>query len=293
MKKRSVTAVVNTEASRVQKQLSELREKLHASFDAIEIVEVKKAKDLKRHSRAAIEKNPDVLLIVGGDGTILSLLKEADDLGYKKPIGIIPLGTSNYLARNMGFDLSVDDAINRVKEGKTTELYLPEANSNYFTLMLTIGLTTAVSENIEVKFKQRFGQFAYVFEAFRQLAKKDAFTYEVTVDGDKTYKGITHQIVVANADLNTQLQVVPGSKMDEQWLRLSIYEDNDSKLRLLFMLIGYIATLGRYKKGLRSIKAKTIEIKTTPKQSSAVDGELVTSTPLSVKIRDTSVTLYT
>ncbi len=293
MKKSNAVAIVNVQASRVQKQLRELRDTLTEAFEAIDIVEVEDAKKLKKFARESIKKNPDTLLVVGGDGTILTILKEADDLDYKKPIGIIPLGTSNYLARNMGFDLSIKDAIERVKKGKTTELYLPEANGNYFTLMLTIGLTTAVSENIEVKFKQRFGQFAYVFEAFRQLTKKDAFTYEVTVDGEKTYKGITHQIVVANADLNTQLQVVPGSKMNEQWLRLSIYEDNDSKLRLLFMLIGYVFTLGRYKKGLRSIKAKTIDIKTTPTQSSAVDGEPVTSTPLSVKIHDTSVRLYT
>lgn len=96
--------------------------------------------------------NPDLIVVAGGDGTIRLLLGALSETGSKTPVGIIPLGTGNQLARNLGFyepsllTDSIDDAINVIAAGHIETVDLGRMNGEYFCIAAGIGpLSDAVA----------------------------------------------------------------------------------------------------------------------------------------------------
>src|SRR5690606_15247391 len=120
---------------------------------------------------------PDTVLIGGGDGTIIEAINYFVKHGYKGAFGIIPLGTSNYLARNLKIPISLSGSLDKIAKGREKSITLPEVNGKSFALMTMIGISTEISDNVEVSLKQKLGQFAYIIETFKHLRHHESFNY--------------------------------------------------------------------------------------------------------------------
>ena len=130
-----------------------------------------------------------VLAVAGGDGTINEavngLIAAAGTAqAAPLPLAIVPLGTANVLAREIGQAISSGAAAETALRGQARQVYLGQANGRCFTIMAGVVFDAHVVANVSLGLKRRIGKLAYVWEALRQLFLFPYARYRVTVDGD-------------------------------------------------------------------------------------------------------------
>ncbi|HEY8313356.1 MAG TPA: YegS/Rv2252/BmrU family lipid kinase [Candidatus Baltobacteraceae bacterium] len=165
-----------------------------------------------------VEREPyDAIVAAGGDGTIVSSLAEA--MQAKVPLGIIPLGTFNDLARTFGIPLDVPGACAIVAGGTTREIDVGRVNGAYFVNEASIGISTRIARRQTPELKQRFGFFGVAGTTIQTLAQHRPFFAEVDFDG-RSEQFRTVQLTFANSYHFGGLIEVPGGSIDNGMLEL-------------------------------------------------------------------------
>jgi diacylglycerol kinase family enzyme len=106
-------------------------------------------------ARQAANGDADIIVAGGGDGTIATVAEHI--AGTEKALGVLPLGTFNYFARNLGIPLELDGALDVLAGGASVSVDVGEVNGNLFLNNSSIGLYPAVLEHRESTYR-RFGR---------------------------------------------------------------------------------------------------------------------------------------
>lgn len=283
MKTTDYTLVINLSSRQSEKALANIKKAFRASKSSLSVIAVKDPKKLNDAFAKAIKKNPGVIILGGGDGTLISGIEYLSNADYKKPIGLLPLGTANYLARNLSLPLSIEDSIAILLKGKSREIPIGIANKKFFALIFVIGLTQAVSDNISDTFKRRFGQIAYVIELVKQTKNHTAFRY--TIDSPslkKPLKGTSHQILVYNSDLNQQLKLVPDHALRKPTLKIIVSRTGHSISKLYLGFLIHVLSFGKFRPFMRVFEAQKLTIETDPRLPADYDGEVAGKSPFEI-----------
>ena len=135
-----LNAAAGLRPGQVQGEAARVRE-LFASVGVDAEVRERSGPDLLAAARDAATSDVDVVVMGGGDGTISA---GAGGLaGTGKPMGVLPLGTLNHFARDLGIPSELEDAVRNVAEGVVREVDLGEANERVFVNNSSIGLYPA------------------------------------------------------------------------------------------------------------------------------------------------------
>ncbi len=251
----------------------------------LKTIEVNDTKKLKGAFQKALDMKADVIVLGGGDGTLISGIEYLSMKDYKKPIGLLPLGTANYLIRNLGISLDLDESIETLIKGKHRTIPIGVANGKFFALTFIVGITQRVSHEVSNKLKRQFGQFAYIWELVKQTKNHEAFKYIVESPSlNKPLKGKTHQIIVYNSDLNVQLKLVPDHDISHNSLKVVISRCGRSKLRLYIGFLSHIVSFGRLRPYMHIFKTQSLNIKTEPILPADFDGETQGKSPYEINI---------
>jgi diacylglycerol kinase (ATP) len=141
---------------------------------------------------------PRLVVAAGGDGTINEVI---NGLGKEATLGILPLGTANVLARELGLPLDAERACERILRGEGTRIDLGVATNREgverrFACMAGIGFDAHVVRAVTPRLKRYLRGLAFALTAFKVLAKED-FPWVHVTHGDTTY--VTRFAIVANA----------------------------------------------------------------------------------------------
>ena len=267
---KSTVIIVNLGSGTAKQKFAEIEDSLKDAKTFI----VKNPKEFSSVYIKALKVKPKKVVLAGGDGTIIKGIESLVKLGYKGKFALLPFGTANYLARNLDIPLTPREALETAMNGqKTAKVPLGSANGQLFALMFTMGLTRSVSDNVNDLLKQKIGQLAYIIELFKQSKKHEAFSYEVEANG-KTIKGVTHQFLAYNSDLNPQLKLVPDHELKKPTIKVVISKSKHNILRLFFSFLLFIFTFGKYTRMLKVYEFEKLTIKTSPMQKFSLDGEV-------------------
>jgi YegS/Rv2252/BmrU family lipid kinase len=166
---------------------------------APEVLMTRSAEDGRRFATELCQRHRKPLIIAsGGDGTVNDVLN-----GITTPealLAVLPLGTTNVLARELGIS-SVADAVRRIVRGESRPLPvgLLESDSGvrrHFLLMAGIGIDGAVVAGVRGAEKGRFGKGAYLLAAYRMLRDWPDATFTVSANGTSRE---CHTLIVSNA----------------------------------------------------------------------------------------------
>ena len=111
----------------------------------------------------------DAVVLAGGDGTVNQAAEALVASGL--PVGILPRGTANDLARAIGLPLDLAAAAEVIVAGATRRIDVGEVNGKRFFNVAHIGLGAALADSLTGRMKRRFGPFAYALAAARTLAR--------------------------------------------------------------------------------------------------------------------------
>lgn len=223
----------------------------------------------------------DILILGGGDGTLCMSLESVLKTGL--PLGILPMGNANDLARTLSIPLGIRAACEIIAAGHTTRIDLGCVNGKHFFNVASMGLSVRIARRLTNEKKRRFGLASYIGAAWEAVTKARSFSAEVVCDGNREdMRSI--QIAVGNGRYyGGGMTVANDAAIDDGWLDLySVSRVPFWKLILLVPLL----RLGRhgYAKYVKIRRAQTIEITTDRILSINTDGEVTTRTPASFEV---------
>ncbi len=124
-------------------------------------------------ARKAVAEGVDLVLVAGGDGTINEVVNGM--VGSTVPMGILPAGTANVLAMEMGLGSNLEQAAARLGECKPERVAVGRLNgkgtSRHFLLMAGVGLDARIVSEVSVSLKALTGKFAYWVAGFAQMRR--------------------------------------------------------------------------------------------------------------------------
>lgn len=254
-------------------------------------------------TREALTAGVDVVIAAGGDGTVRYV---ADVLaGSETPMGLVPLGTGNLLARNLGINIKDPlAAAQDVLHGTATSIDIVRAvldhgrEEHLFLVAAGLGYDASIMANTHDGLKDRVGWLAYVEAGIRHLPGKPV-TAGISVDGGNPVRRKVRGVMVGNCGkLMGGLEIFPAAVIDDGILDLLTLCP-----RGRFGWLGVLwRVFGKKRKGTASVQSfsgKTAQIALDHPQEFQLDGDhlgpvqhlQVTVEPLALGIRMKAVDL--
>jgi YegS/Rv2252/BmrU family lipid kinase len=237
----------------------------------------------ERYSQTIRQHNQqiDLVIIGGGDGSINAAIDGL--LDTELPLGILPLGTANNLARTLQIPNSIPQACEVIARGKTQLIDIGWVNGQYFLNIASLGLSAEVNRRVSKRLKKHWGVFAYIITALQVLATIRPFWVDIYVD-NQSIETKTLQITIANGRYyGSGLVIADDATIDDERLDLHSLEIQ-SWWQVLPLLPAALLGKSPTGEGVRLIKGKDIEIHTRKPHPINTDGEKTTKTPARFRV---------
>ena len=171
-------------------------------------------------AEAAVAEQVDVVLASGGDGTVTACAEGVAGSGV--PLAVLPAGTGNLLARNLGLPLALDQALAVGLTGRDRRLDVGNVNGHPFVAMAGIGFDAMLLDSTGEPLKKRLGWMAYAVSALRHLRARPVRA-TLRADGRPVLRRRASGIIVANVGaLQGGLVLLPGAEPDDGVLDLMV-----------------------------------------------------------------------
>lgn len=272
--------LVNRHARRGQQQLDAAVQQLRdLGFELFEepIDHPDRLPELIRQYRDRVDR----VIVGGGDGTLNAAVEGLVDAQI--PLGILPLGTANDLARTLGIPTDLTEACRIIAHGKVQPIDLGWVNGKYFFNVASLGLSVQITRKLTKQAKKRWGVLAYAATAFQVLWRTRRFGAEIRTE-ERAERVKTAQIAVGNGRFyGGGMAVAADAAIDDE--RLDLYSlEIDHWWQMLFVLPalkrGNHATLP----WVQTWQGKEFYVYTRKPKAINTDGEITTATPAHFRV---------
>lgn len=244
---------------------------------------------------AALKAKPDALVVVGGDGMASLGVNHVAETGI--PLGIVPSGTGNDMARGLGIPIrNTDRAIaalfaalavppRRIDAGFVTR---SDGTTNWFAGVLSAGFDAIVNERANLMHWPR-GRQRYNLALLRELAMLKPIRYRLTVDGEKSETDAVLVAVANNVSLGGGMRITPDAEIDDGLLDVFVVEPLS---RTAFLRIFPRVFKGTHVTDARVSIRRARRIRVDADNVVAyADGERVAALPLEIEVRPGALTV--
>ncbi|KQZ73278.1 lipid kinase [Sphingopyxis sp. Root214] len=243
------------------------------------------ARDITR-----LHQSADAIVVCGGDGSISSSAPAVIESGL--PLGIIPAGTANDLARTLSIPLDFAAAADVIVAGHKKQIDIGMVNGHAFFNVASIGLSSELAQKMDPGIKKRFGRLGYAVAALRIMAGARRFRARIVEKGSGTSVR-TYQIAIGNGRLYGGGNVVEETAaIDDGALDLYSLEMRNLWKSALMARAFRSGTHGAWKE-VRTARCVEFDIETRRPMPINTDGEIVTATPARFSVLPGAVTVFT
>ena len=231
----------------------------------------------------------DFVIACGGDGTLSGAAPAIIKTGL--PMGILPMGTANDLARTLGIPNGLEQAADIIIAGYKREIDLGEVNGHPFFNVASLGLSSDLAGSLDNTLKRRFGRLGYAIAAIKVLSRAKAFrAMIITKDGATRVK--TLQIAVGNGRHYGGGNVIEKTAAIDDGM-LDLYSlELGSVWKLALMAKSFRAGSHGAWQEVRTERCTEFEVRTRKAMPVNCDGELITQTPATFKLLRNAVTVF-
>jgi YegS/Rv2252/BmrU family lipid kinase len=234
--------------------------------------------------RSALEGEFDAFVAAGGDGTVSGVVDGLVRTG--KPLAILPVGTGNALARELGIPLDLDGALRLLAgEHAVAALDVGQVDDRYFVLNASLGVSASTMNSTRPREKRRLGLLAYLWEGTKVLAGAQPHRFEVEADGQR-YRWEASELMVANSGAIGEPMVRWGLdvRLDDGRLDVCVIR---ARNLLDYLPLAWNVLLGRRRRD-RRLRCLRVEQRMSIDAEEALlvqaDGEIVGETPVEIEV---------
>lgn len=251
--------------------------------------------DGRAAARAAVQARPDVVLVAGGDGTLRVVAEELRGTGV--PVALVPSGTGNLFARNLGLTRNdVGGAVNDAFTGtdRPIDVGLAEltgaddsTTTHAFLVMAGVGLDASMAADTNAWVKKRFGWVAYSDPIARSIVGNRHIAVRYALDDGPTRRMHAHTVIVGNCGtLTAGVLLLPRAEPDDGILDAVAFRPNGwfgwtkigSTLTLnrFFSRTGFGRLLARFlprSRALPTTRARSLRLELDEPEQIQLDGD--------------------
>lgn len=272
-----------SESKEIAQRVKDYLEQEEHKYEVL-LMGTKSATDATRFAKEAAEKEIDLVVSIGGDGTISDIVSGLSPFKKRPNLGIIPAGTVNNLARVLEIPLTIDEAIKNLTDGALTPMDVGQVNDSYMISTLTIGVLADAALSVSQKEKQKFGPFAFLFKGGKILLRHKHYSIEVKEE-DSSWKGDAQLVLITMTNSAGGFPYLdPDASIDDGYFHIFIVPELSFLNSIKFF--PYFIT-GNAKKipTLTYLKAQKISITGKKKDiRSRIDGDPSESLPLEMHV---------
>lgn len=234
-------------------------------------------------TRCAVEAGAELVICVGGDGTVRECAQSL--AGTTVPLAIVPVGSANLTARALGVPPGLDAALASGFSGRDVHVDVGTADGAVFAAMAGIGLDAAVVGATPDAAKRLVGWPAYAGAAVSQLLRRSA-TFTLRLDGGELLTRTARSVTVGNSGaLPGGFWILPDARVDDGVLDVVILAPSGlAGWVQVGLRVAMHSRVGDWQ--LERLRARTVEIHADAELPRQMDGEVITSSrSLTVAVR--------
>lgn len=254
----------------------------------------------------AIEQGFDTIIACGGDGTVHEVLQSI--VGTDVALGVIPLGTANALAADLGLQTTPVKAMRKLLSAEPVRISVGrilyrngtgKEHSRYFTVAAGVGADALFLSRLDAGLKRKFGYLLYIVEAFNVWATHSFPLFEAVFEEcascqPKTLE-ISQLLAVRIRDFGGVLRnLVPGATLHNDGLRLLAFKTR-SRYSYFRFLIAVVFNRQTFNGQIELLDAVSVECRPRNRARTRVfaeaDGELLGDLPVRIEIVPNAVSL--
>jgi diacylglycerol kinase (ATP) len=231
--------------------------------------EVPKSRKAPAQVRRALDEGAELIFAWGGDG----MVQQCVDVlaGSDVSLAIIPAGTSNFFASNLGIPKDIEEAVAVGLRGERHRFDLGRFNGERFAALAGTGFDAVMIRDADGGLKDRIGRVAYVWAGSKNLRTR-SFRAEIKVDGIGWYKGKASCILLGNVgDLFAGVEAFEDARPDDGMLELGVVNAEG--------IVQWTRTIARAAVGtaskspfVQTTKARSVKVKLSRKVLYELDG---------------------
>jgi YegS/Rv2252/BmrU family lipid kinase len=232
-------------------------------------IEVAKSRYASKQVKRARDEGAELLFAWGGDGTVQRCIDAL--AGSDTTLAIVPAGTANLLATNLGIPQDIEQAVAIGLRGERRPLDVGRFDGEHFAVMAGVGFDASMIQQADGTLKDRLGRVAYIWTGSQNLRAKP-FKAKIKVDGAPWYTGAASCILVGNVGrLFGGIEVFEDAQPDDGRLEVGVVNADG--------VVDWVRTLARTAVGhaersplVQATTAAKINVKLSRKVLYEVDG---------------------
>jgi YegS/Rv2252/BmrU family lipid kinase len=227
----------------------------------------------------------DILAIVGGDGSVMEVLPVLVE--YPQILlGLIPRGTGNLLAANLGIPTDLSSALQVLYEGAAKKIDVGRIGSSYFALLAGVGTAADIMENTESRHKKWLGMWAYLVHGVRTILQANQSLFRVTFHGHTVQvRGVS--VIISNAAslMPPCPALTPEAKPDDGLLDICVLKAHSKRDYVPVVLEAMQhSRLSPPARKVLSFQTRKLRIESSPPLKVQADGNIIGTTPVDIEI---------
>jgi diacylglycerol kinase family enzyme len=241
---------------------------------------VEDPKDLEPTVRELLAAKPDLLILGGGDGTISGLVDLM--VGHDVMLGVLPLGTANSFARSLGIPLTIEGAVEVIRNGRPRRIDLGMIDNDYYANCAAMGISPKIAETVPHGLKRVGGRLGYLAWAAYQFLRFRPFTLIVEQNGTRERLRVV-EVRISNGPYHGGTELVDAAAVDSGEIVVQAVCGH-VKRRLIVNWAASILRSDYRKEKVRDFRGREIKLTTIPPLPISIDGEVLARTPVTAKI---------
>ena len=256
---------------------------------SVHLFATQKAGDAQVRAATLTAEDCDVVVAAGGDGTINEVANGlANAPGAVPPLAIIPLGTANVLAQEIGLRGNPRAVARAIAGGGRMTVHLGEANGRYFVMMAGVGFDAHVVANVDLALKRRTGKIAYVVETLVQGLRYGFPRCRVTVDGQPHE---AYSVVVCNGrHYGGPFVAAPKASLAEPAFEVCLLQKGGYRHVLRYgaaLVMGRLSALP----DVQILTGRTLKIEGEAGLPVQGDGDIIATLPVEITVAERTLEL--
>ena len=236
--------------------------------------------------RSALQRGCDLIVACGGDGTVNEVV--AGMAGSRVPLMVIPAGTANVLAREIGLPLDWIEAAGLIRTGRIRRIALGRVGSRPFILMAGVGVDAAVVGSVHGGLKALLGQGAFWIAGLRQLLSYPFTPFEVQAEGDSWQASFA---VIARArNYGGGFQIAGQADLFSEDFQVCLFQ-TASRWRFPRYFWNVVLRSHHRLPDVLQFRTRSVLVKGSPQTRVQIDGELIGCLPQSVTVQTDALSL--
>ena len=280
--------VFNPAAGAPRRRLETVLEGLVGLGCRPELVRTGQRGDAEEAGRTAGALGFDLIVVAGGDGTINEVANGLAVAEAKVPLALLPLGTANVLAAEIGLKATSRGVLAMIAGGRLRTIRLGLVGGRYFVLMASAGLDASVVRGVDLTLKRRTGQLAYGIEALRQGFSYPFPELSATIDGI-LYPA--RMVVACRARCyGGPFLAAHRADLTDEWLHVVMLKQGGLTALLRYgaaLVAGWLPHLP----DVSVVPARSVTVNGPQGAPLLADGDLVGALPIEIAVSDCTIEL--